>query len=252
MTLAEQYQPIADKAARRYGGRKDLYGAAYVGLMKAVTKIAASGHPNPEAYVYTVCKSHVIDFMQRDHLIRIPRAEFKRRMESEDAESYMMRVTGRATNPRAGGVPMHRVAHIENVPIMYSLDDDMEFDAEGGGVSIEIPVAPNTEPDTFDYYYERMHLDPLERSVLDMRLDGLTMQEIGRALGVTKQRISQILAGIQVQARTIGLQTSKVKISGVKTCTVCKREKSLSDFYRKGNSYHSSCKECMKKKREAK
>ena len=73
--------------------------------------------------------------------------------------------------------------------VTYSLDYEY-FDQDHEKITLADTVVGDLDVDWFDYEALYDALSEPERTVVDMRLQGMTMSEIARTLGVSKQSIS--------------------------------------------------------------
>ena len=192
-------------------------------------------------------------FLCSDCLIPIPRGEFKKRMEKEDPLAFSIR-----TNKTAGSGleildrEVHAAGVIENIAIILPLTNRLME-------NIDIPTSDHSF-ERMEDLYKKMGLTAQETEILDMRLDGLTYEEIGVVLGMSYQAVRDYhMQNIKGKLVRLGIKMPNHAplITGKKICTKCQNELSLSFFYKIGqDSYKSVCKNCMKQayteKRKAK
>ena len=253
--LIDAHIDFTARIAKRYTYRypyksKDIISASFHGLIQGITW-AAEGRledENIKPYLYTTIRRFIRDFLEKDFLIPIPRKEFKKMMEEEDVHSYVQRTT-----PLHFRMPANRIAHIQNMPVMYSMSQDYCEDDEQGDYKIEIPTY-DEQLDGMDDLFVKLELTPQEVQVINLRLEDCTLTEIGKELNCSYEWIRQIIEDIKTRLPKIGLKPylHARKILGTKVCNgPCGKDKSLSDFYKIGeDKYKSICITCMKEKRE--
>jgi len=245
--LIKAHITIANKIAGHYARynhyrREDLYAVAFLGLCEAVDRAAYVLEDNGiTPYLARSIKGKIQTFLCSDCLIPIPRGEFKKRMETEDASDYIARTSNDdlTLDTFYGGV-------IENIAVIIPLTNRVME-------NLDIPTTDHSLDKMSDLYH-KMGLTEIECQIIDMRLDGRTYDEIGTALGMTGQAVRGChLQNIKSKLGKLGIKMPNHTpiLAATKVCTACKRELSLSFFYRiSGNSFKSHCKECMKGKYE--
>jgi len=218
--------------------REDLYAEGFRGLCKAINKAQVNlVDDNITAYAASSIKGAIQHYLCHDCLIPIPRGEFKKRMEQEDVTSFMIRTTGGVN----ATFEVHDSGVTENIAVIVPLTNKVMEE-------IDIPCFDRSLQRMEDLY-QKMRLTEEEIKIVDMRLDGCTLEEIGATLGMTKMAISYKLTYIKVKIQRLGIKTLDHTrlISGTKECSRCHNERSLSFFYKIGpDSYKSICKICMK------
>jgi len=229
--------------------REDLYAVAFHGLVDCVNHLAEKLQDNNATpFIARSIKGAIQMFLVSDCLIPIPRGEFKKRMEKEDAISFILRTS----TSSGGGLEIldrevHEAGVIENIAVILPLSNKVME-------NIDIPVLDYSFQKMEDLY-SKMGLTEEEIQIVDMRLDGLTMEEVAEKLGISKPGVYYKIQEVKTKISRLGLKMPNHSpvLSGTKVCSRCKIEQSLSFFYKIGEGcYKSICKGCMKEVRDVK
>ena len=151
-----------------------------------------------------------------------------------------------------------------HIPHSANLEDSKYFDKtnfvpkvfHGGKLTTQPVYVPLTDvpddrvTDDMEELISTIGLNAREKFVVKMRVEGYTTHEIGARMGLTHVSILNVLVGVKKKCIEHGIKPSTRKILQSRKCSMCGREKSLSDYYRSGSGYKSQCKDCLKKKRE--
>ena len=239
---------VAIPFIRRYPYKsKDIICSAFYGLVQGC-QWAADGRlydRNIEPYIATTIRRYIRDFLEHDFLIPIPRREFAKRMNTEDLDVFIKR-----TNTGKFAMPQNPIAFIEHIPIIHSLDVDHQSDDIDW--NLEIPVN-DTPIDAMDDLMIKLGLDDKEIDIINKRIEGYTLQEIGEEVKLTPRGVKFIIDGVKRKLHKLGLTAvcHRQDISGTKVCNVCGLEKSLSEYYEERNGWRKgTCKQCMKDKKK--
>ena len=225
---------------------KDILSSAFQGMVQGITW-AGEGklyNENLQAYLAVTIRRFIRDFLEHDFLIPIPRKEFMKRMEEETVDDFMVRTLNH--NP---SVPTHRIALIQNIPVITFIDRDYESD-DSEDCSMEIP-SYDEYPHAMEDLYYKLELSPEQKVVVELKLQDYTNAEIGERMQCTGEWIRLMILEIRKKLVKIGLKPvlHEHKITGTKVCTRCDTERSLSDFHKRADSecgYKSICKICKK------
>lgn len=168
---------LASQIAGRYMWRhphktEDIVAAAMLGLVKAVewapTRLEDT---NITPYIVSTIHRHISDFLETDHLIKIPRDAYKKRLQ---ANKY--------------------------IPIIFDIDpkeddeENREYDTVG---SFDPPVYDTDKPIEFEDLCSSLELTHEERRIIDLRVKGYTQQEVGEIIGKKRQWIGFVLEKLQ-------------------------------------------------------
>lgn len=169
---------IAGRYMWAYGRKSDdIICAAMLGIAQAVQWARERMHDNNIApYITTTVHRHIADYLEKDHLIPIPRSQFRKAIKEQKDIDF---------------VPLY----FQFKPTMADMDnsvahDDREYDFEPGIIDFENAL------ECEDFYAE-LELTDTERKVINLRIENYTMKEIGEHLGLSKMRISQLINGLQ-------------------------------------------------------
>jgi len=163
---------MAVSVARRYtssGSERadDLIGAAMFGLVQAV-EWGARGKlrdNNITPYIYCTVRRFVMEYLQDDHIVRIPVRQYRKMKEAK------------------------------TVPIVQTIDlrhdeDNQDYDSYDQYVEL---LSTNDEYEIiFMEIIDSLKFDSREREIIDCLNEGYTHQEIAEKLGTTHQNISRL------------------------------------------------------------
>lgn len=168
---------LASQIAGRYMWKhplksEDIVSAAMFGLVQAVewAPERLRDH-NITPYIVTTIHRFISEYLERDHLVRIPRNEYSKRLQ---ANKY--------------------------IPIIFDIDpkeddeENREYDTVG---SFDPPVYDTDKPIEFEDLCDRLELTYEERRIIDLRVKGYTQQEVGEIIGKKRQWIGFVLEKLQ-------------------------------------------------------
>jgi len=222
-TLIEAYAPLARYVVDRLNLRPgpaleydDLLSQAVVGLIDAVDRFDPSRGIKFETYAYHRIRGAVMDMLRE--LDWLPRSV--RQREAELAGAYE-KLEGRLGRPPTDGElaeelgitveALDELAREVGMQAMQSLDECVGLEQWEGGTVGEVvadEAAPSPEEEVERWSERDMLaraidvLPEAERTVISLYYyEGLTLKEIGRALGVTESRACQIHGKAMVRLR---------------------------------------------------
>jgi len=155
----------------------DIRGAAFVGLTQAVTW-AYEGRMydnNIIPYIAKTVDRFIKDFLEKDHLIRIPRSAFREMIQRMEAIQFL---------------PIAFPLHIRN--------DDEENSADEEIIEPAAPV--DTDPLELMEFFDRLALTEFEKIVLTQKSEGRTLHEIAEMTGKSHVWIYKTLENIRERA----------------------------------------------------
>lgn len=213
--LVELYDGLVSDVTRRYRYRgepvEDLRQAAYVGLMKAVNGYDAElGHEFRGYAMITMIGEVKRHFRDRTWAIRVPRVYQERRIELNKATSELTQTLGHSPTVAELSAKMG----ISEEEVLLTLEASTAYSA----LSLDAPVGDGEDAVFGDFVagdeplpeetvelnlrsealrHALASLPQREREVVVMRygLTGAepqTLEEIGRRLGLTRERVRQI------------------------------------------------------------
>lgn len=185
---------------------EDMYSSGVLGLMKAVEKYDPTRKNKFETYAVLLIKGAIIDEMRS--LDWVPRSVHQKASQISEAQSALQQRLGRQpTDEEVAtqlGVSLEEYnALLDRVrpAIFLPLTLNADRDGERGPLSERIPdEKAKTSFETAEYNEFRsllekavMELPEQERTVLVLYYyENLMLKEIGKAIGVTESRVSQI------------------------------------------------------------
>ena len=180
--IIESNISVAKKIARYYSKwypekSDDITGAAFMGLTQAVTW-AGNGRMydnNIVPYIAKTVTRFIKDFLEADHLIKIPRSAFKEMIQRMEAIQFL---------PIA--FPIHQKDNDEENPADEYMNE---------------PAAPtDTNPLELKEFFDRLALTEFEKLVLTQKSEGRTLHEIANATGKSHVWIYKTLENIRDRA----------------------------------------------------
>jgi RNA polymerase sigma factor (sigma-70 family) len=214
--LVAAHQGLVRMVARRYRGlglsREDLMQEGNIGLLRAIEKFDASRGAPFDAYaMWWVRQSARRALANQARTIRAPTTVLAARYALGRAASRLVHELGREPSEhelaRAAGLAPENVAHI-----LHSLREPVSLDAprsEGSSLTVGDRItdpdarSPNEQAVARDSAVHLRQLlgalSPREQLVLERRFglggaDEQTLEEIGRSLDLTRERVRQIIA----------------------------------------------------------
>lgn len=169
---------IAHFRARLYPEKaQDIYGVAFLALVEAIHMVSERGEcDNLEKFVKSRVRWGIQRFLARDHLIRVPRDAWRKMMQSLDDLDDAER--------------LRRGKELSTLFLAFQ----PEFLSQ---------VVVDTRPKPLIYESASLNeilsllaLSPREATVIRLRMNGYTLQEIGEALSCTHANIIYILKKI--------------------------------------------------------
>ncbi len=174
--LIQLHKKYIEGIAWRFGWklinlRNDLRSAALLGLIQAVKWIQQGRchHTEYSAYIITTCTRFIRDEISKSYGVYVP-----------------------SSSVNAGIV--------ESYATVLSYDNAIETRQISGKPKEQfVIVARKDQTQELKEELDSVNLTWRERRIIEMRLDGYTDEEIGKIFYVTKMRISQIRAQIQLK-----------------------------------------------------
>lgn len=200
--LVERYLYLADiyagrqlkKLPRGTAEFDDLYSAAYQGLIKAVPRFDLDRGISPVTFLACRVRGEILDFLRlQDHVTRTRRAQGNR-----IAEWEQMELRRPATDDEVYFHFGFRILRPPNV----SLDAPIS-QPNARLVALKDTLVDDSRPDDYSQCsYLLRGLNKRERLiVLLYYVEGLKMKEVGQSVGISKSRISQMMAGLLERMR---------------------------------------------------
>lgn len=177
------HRPMAFKIAavisKRHARSRadDIKSAAMHGLTQGVRWVCP-GHNrlddhNISPYLASCCYSFISQFIEYDRVIRVPHSSLKWREGDIDGHD---------------GIPVLLVGQAKQ-------DDERHRDLLSEGIEVQQSTA---EPQALvDELMQRICKTPMERRILDLRMEGRSQKEIAYLVGLAYQRIAQVLLNIK-------------------------------------------------------
>lgn len=93
--------------------------------------------------------------------------------------------------------------------------------------------------------FEGLEFAGYEEVIMSLLSAGYNNSEIAATLGCSGATITANIKRIRTRIQSIAPKVgAATKLTGTKVCRVCGKEKSLSDYYKNKNVFHTSCKMC--------
>lgn len=169
---------LASQIAGRYMWKhphktEDIVAAAMHGLVQAVEWAPERLHDhNITPYIVTTIHRFISEYLERDHLVRIPRDTYKKRL----------------------------LTH-KYLPITFPIDPRKEDDEENYEHdtigSLEPSVYDVDKPIEFDDLCNRLDLNYEERKIINLRVKGYDHEEIAQIIGKKRQWVGFVLGKLQ-------------------------------------------------------
>lgn len=213
--IVTSHQNLVYSVAQRYRGlgssREDLMQDGNIGLLRAIEKFdVRRGRPFATYAVWWVRHAVRNAVADRARTIRLPVSALARRFAVSRASNRLAQQLGRDPSQQelssAMGVPPESLADVLRMPKEpISLDAPLSENGRTLGDGLWDPLARDANQATWERELAAQLrtlfqvLTPRERHVLSLRfgLDGgdeHTLEQIGQTLGVTRERIRQIVA----------------------------------------------------------
>jgi hypothetical protein len=231
MINIEALMPTAKKAADLFKAtHPHLYDELLMLAYEELTVFANTHdgeHKNPEAIVFLRCKGACKNFVVSDCVVHKPRT--RDLVDPDPEEDSLTRM------------PVQLKKGVR--PIIVSLSS-----------GLDISGAPRYTYDEYDLIKD-FQLEPLDRVIVEKRLDGWTVEEIAQVLELDHSTVVKRLTGIKRVLLEEGFHPREEPEEKIK-CNECGLIKSSTEFYTRvrgpnqRRSYFGKCKECMKKRRE--
>ena len=174
--IVESHIRLACHVAGRYlwdnGYRTDdIVGAALTGVVQAVDWARERMYDdNITPYIVTTVHRFISEYLEKDHLVRIPRDEFK-----------------------------SMIANHEPLPLVepISKKDEEDSDQDDYQERIELATYDLNNPFEYQELLGVLGLSDTEREIVRLRGEGHTCNEIGGLIGRSQRRVEQILDGVR-------------------------------------------------------
>jgi DNA-directed RNA polymerase specialized sigma subunit len=174
---------LAVKTARKYPlHTQEIFSTAFFSLCDAVDRVSRGvgclGHDNISAYIHKYVKYEILEVIKIDYVVVPP-------LNSEWLINAMKE---------------HGTAIIEKefgtTPYVESPSQDTS-NSTGEKQAVYPPGYIGAHDPKFDFTYtellESVALTDLEKQIIKMRVEGWAEERIGRAIGYTQERVSQLL-----------------------------------------------------------
>ena len=172
--LVHDYLPLALSIASQYGAdwqyAQDIRAAAVEGLVIAANRIALAFEPPARiaTYIGAYVNSRCLDAMRTKSLVQLKHTTFFEELKETGVVPYV----------------------------------DIVHDADGGLMD-DMPGGNGTYHDTLEDLIKELDLTDAEYNILALRLKGSTVRDIAPCVGLSFQRVGQILQDIQAKAKKL-------------------------------------------------
>ena len=197
-----EYMPLAEAVAKKFACRfrhkaDDIYAQAYYGLCHgthlAVTSLYDE-HIVP--YLYRMIWGSVKKFIDRDHLIPIEPTAFKKKVQAILEK-----------DPNANPASF--------VPLILTYEEGDAYRDQNQNVASSSVTDWTRHADAFAIYdnphflyvdfLDHLKLTEQERRIVDLKVAGMRLREIGEVLGCSKQYVGKIVNDIRVKCKALDL-----------------------------------------------
>ena len=213
--LIEAYLPLVKNVAHRLAAGmpsqvkiEDLYASGVEGLVRAVERFDPEKSKRFESYALFIIKAAIIDDLRKQDWI--PRSVYQKAHRLADAMDSLRQMLGK--EPTDGDLceylnisqqELSQWFSSSRPALVLSLNDDFSCQDDDEGLALEERIADERAETGYDVIRKKeaisiltealLSLDEKERQVMALYYyDDLVLKEIGKILGVSESRVSQI------------------------------------------------------------
>jgi RNA polymerase sigma factor (sigma-70 family) len=190
--IIEGAQHIATKVAKTFTYKypndvDDIHSQALLGLVQAVKWIPHRTYNDSfEGYAWRTCVRHVKDYLERNHVVRVPYYAFLQHTRKH------------------GGV--------EGLPQTFSIHrpNKNDYDNDTGHAANPFDPADVKQYAEFEFtdLCTILRLTDRERRIIDLRVKKFTLAEIGKKIGISLQMVFKIICDLRERYERVSANNS--------------------------------------------